>query len=160
MKSLWKMIFLSLIWCGFSNNFGLLNIVLAFLLSLLCCFLLRGEKDSHGRLMIGPLFLLLGFILIELFKSSLAVAWEVITPKPRSTPKIIDVPLACRNDVECTLLANLTSLVPGTLSIDLSEDKTHLFIHVMFAKNPQKVICYIKEKLEPKILKVFKNGNS
>lgn len=160
MRNRWMILFLTLIWCGFSNNFGMANFLFGVFVAFLCCALFpkRQTKDYHIRL--WPLICLLGLTILELIKSSLLVAWEVITPKHLSEPKILQIDLACRNDIERTFLANLISLTPGTLSIDLTENKTQLKIHVMFAAQPEKTVEFIKKNLEPKVMKVFKYANA
>lgn len=155
MKFFWMIVFLVLIWCGFSNDFGIANIVFGATIAAVCSWVLRSRQRDHYTVNIWPLLILLGFTAIELVKSSVLVAWEVLTPKLNSQPKIIDVPLSCRNDIECTWLANLISLTPGTLSIDLSDDKLLLKVHVMFAQDPDEAIDFIKKKLEPKVMRVF-----
>ncbi len=54
-----------------------------------------------------------------------------------SRPGIIGVPLSAQTDLEIMLVANLISLTPGTLSIDMSEDKK-LYVHVMFLDNVER----------------------
>ncbi|MEM9242488.1 MAG: Na+/H+ antiporter subunit E [Pseudomonadota bacterium] len=156
MRLWWKLIFLVLIWCGFSNNFGLANIGLGVIVSLVCVSILPSKQhDRPYKFKLLPLISLLGIIAVELIESSLLVAWDVITPKHLSEPKFILIDLACRNDVERTLLANIVSLTPGTLSVDLTDDKSKLKVHVMFAQQQQTVIAFIKQKIEPRVMRIF-----
>ncbi|WP_200852822.1 Na+/H+ antiporter subunit E, partial [Klebsiella pneumoniae] len=69
-------------------------------------------------------------------------------------PDIVYVPLDARSDLEITLLANMVSLTPGTLSLDVSEDRQYLIVHAMFAPEHQAVINDIKNGLEKRILEV------
>jgi multicomponent Na+:H+ antiporter subunit E len=48
----------------------------------------------------------------------------------------------------------LISLTPGTLSIDLSEDRKTLFVHVMFLDDVETARDDIKIGLERRILEV------
>jgi multicomponent Na+:H+ antiporter subunit E len=73
----------------------------------------------------------LGFYLAEVVVSSIRVAGHVISPRFRMVPGIIAVPLDAETDTEITVLANLVSLTPGTLSMDVSPDRKTLFVHVM-----------------------------
>lgn len=155
MKKFWMVAFLTLIWCSFSNHFALPNILLGVLVSLLVCNLVPSRGASY-HIRLWPLCHLLLFILYELLISSVIVAWDVVTPRHRSDPIVIEVELACQHDTERTLLANLLSLTPGTLSIDLSEDKSKLKVHVMFGSSPGGVVDFIQKRLEPKVLKVFR----
>jgi multicomponent Na+:H+ antiporter subunit E len=70
----------------------------------------------------------------ELIFASLEIAWEVITPKPRMESGLIAIPLDAKTDLEITILASLISLTPGTLSLDVSEDREILYIHAVYIK--------------------------
>ena len=98
--------------------------------------------------------LLLNF-LYELVKANLEVAYEVITPRLNVTPGIIMVPLDVKSDIGITVLANMISLTPGTLSIDVSNDKKVLFVHAMYLKDREKFIRGIKDGFERRILEVL-----
>lgn len=94
------------------------------------------------------------YFLKELAVSNLKVLWDVITPKHINRPGIIGVPLAAKTDLEIFLVANLLSLTPGTLSVDLSEDRQTLFVHVMFLDDVETTRSAIKSGLERRVLEV------
>ncbi|MCF8093419.1 MAG: Na+/H+ antiporter subunit E [Desulfotignum sp.] len=100
---------------------------------------------------------LAAYFFMELVISSLQVAWDVITPKHINRPGIIGVPLTARTDLEIFLVANLLSLTPGTLSVDLSEDKKTLYVHVMFLEDIDTTRKEIKNGLERRILEVMRS---
>jgi len=100
---------------------------------------------------------LAAFFVWELVMSTLQVGWDVITPRHINRPGIIGVPLTARTDLEIFLVANLLSLTPGTLSVDLSEDKTTLYVHVMFLEDIDKTRADIKNGLERRILEVMRS---
>jgi len=95
------------------------------------------------------------YFLKELLVSNLRVLWDVITPRHISRPGIIGVPLSARTDLEIFMVANLLSLTPGTLSVDLSEDRKILFVHVMFLEDAQAAKAGIKNGLEKRVLEVM-----
>jgi multicomponent Na+:H+ antiporter subunit E len=66
------------------------------------------------------------------------------------------VPLSARTDLEIFLVSNLLSLTPGTLSVDLSEDRHTLFVHVMFLEDVDKTRHEIKNGLEKRVLEVMR----
>ncbi len=154
MNRVWMIIFLLIIWCGFSNNFSLANLILGLCIATMCNFLVVRQIAS-SRINMIRLLKLIGYMLWQLIKSSIEVAWDVITPTHLHQPELIEIPLACTTDIEKTLLANLLSLTPGTLSIDLNKQNNHLIIHAMFAQDKQKIIDFVKNNLEAKLLKVF-----
>jgi len=84
------------------------------------------------------------------------VLWDVITPQHISRPGIIGLPLDARTDAEIMLVANLISLTPGTLSLDLSDDKRVLYVHVMFLDDIDATRQQIKRGLEKRVLGVMR----
>jgi len=96
------------------------------------------------------------FFCKELLVSNLRVLWDVITPRHISRPGIIGIPLDAKTDVEIMLVANLISLTPGTLSLDLSADRKVLYIHVMFLDDIDQTRQQIKQGLERRVLEVMR----
>jgi multicomponent Na+:H+ antiporter subunit E len=99
---------------------------------------------------------LAAYFLWELVISSLRVLLDVITPRHINRPGIIGVPLIAQTDLEIFVVASLISLTPGTLSVDLSEDRKTLFVHVMFLDDVEKARKEIKNGLERRILEVMR----
>jgi len=91
----------------------------------------------------------------ELFVSSFRVAWDVVTPRHRARPGILAVPLDAREGGEITLLANFISLTPGSLSLDVSADRSVLFVHMMFIDDPETERAAIRA-LEQRVLKIWR----
>ena len=87
----------------------------------------------------------------RLVLANLRVAHDVITPRLYARPAIIAVPLEARTDLEITLLANLISLTPGSLSLDVSPDKSCMFVHGMFVDDPEAFRREIKDGFERRI---------
>lgn len=97
------------------------------------------------------------YFLFELFVSSVRVAIDVLRPgyHAKIEPGIVGVPLSVETDVEIALLANVISLTPGTLSLDVSDDKRVLYIHTMYdGSDPDLVRRQIKMGLERRVLGV------
>lgn len=96
------------------------------------------------------------YFLWELVISSLQVAWDVLTPMHRSRPGIIAVPIDAKSDLEITVLANLVSLTPGTLSLDISSDRKTLYVHAMFVDDPNAIRQVIKTGMERRVLEALR----
>lgn len=94
---------------------------------------------------------LVWLFLYELVLSALRVARDVLTPKMRFRPGIIGVPLTVEDDVQITLLANLITLTPGTMSVDVSTDKTTLYVHAMHGDDPDGLIHDLRQGFERQI---------
>ena len=87
----------------------------------------------------------------ELVRSGLRVAWVVMQPKPRVRPGILALPIDVRSEVELTVLASLLTLTPGTLSLDVSEDRRRLFIHVFDVDDPEALRDEIEERFARRV---------
>jgi multicomponent Na+:H+ antiporter subunit E len=92
----------------------------------------------------------------ELILSALRVAWLVLQPKLKLRPAIIAYPLTVTSDAQITLLANLITLTPGTLSVDVSEDRKTLYIHAIDVASKEALIGDIAAGFETKILGVLR----
>ena len=92
----------------------------------------------------------------ELIVANLKVAFDIITPKDYMRPGIVAVPLDAETDMEITLLANLITLTPGTLSLDVSTDKKVLYIHTLYLDDTEKFRSEIKNGMEKRLLEVLR----
>jgi multicomponent Na+:H+ antiporter subunit E len=77
----------------------------------------------------------LGYFLVQLVKSNIQVAWEVITPGSNVNRAIIAVPLHVATDGLVTLVGNTITLTPGTLTVDVrgggAGEPPVLYVHVL-----------------------------
>lgn len=96
---------------------------------------------------------LIGFFIYELIHSSARVMWDIVTPTHKSNPGFIAMPLDAKTDAEIFFTANLISLTPGTLSMDISHDRRTLYIHAMFIDAT--TVASLKY-FESKVLGVFR----
>ena len=80
-------------------------------------------------------FWLLFFFMKEVMIANLKIAYDIITPHLIITPVVIALPLDVKTDEDITLLSILISLTPGTLSLDVSEDRKVLYVHALYLKN-------------------------
>jgi multicomponent Na+:H+ antiporter subunit E len=71
-------------------------------------------------------------------------------------PGIIAFPLTVTRDAEITVLANLITLTPGTLSVDVSEDRRILYVHAIDASNKDALIREIARGFETKVKEAFR----
>jgi len=96
------------------------------------------------------------FFTRELLVSTWRVAQDVVKPLPLMRPGVVGIPLDAKTDLEITMLANIISLTPGTLSLDVSEDRKTLYIHAMYVVNPDDLRKEIKDGLERRLLELLR----
>lgn len=100
--------------------------------------------------------LLIALFVKELIFSALRVAWLVVQPQLKLRPAIIAYPLTVTSDAQITLLANMITLTPGTLSVDVSDDRKTLYIHAIDMASKEALIGNIAGGFETRILAVLR----
>lgn len=78
-----------------------------------------------------------GWFLWQLVLSNVQVTWDVVTPRSRLRPGVVALPLRCRTDVEVTLLSNLITLTPGTLTLAIRKEPSTMYVHGMYAADAE-----------------------
>ncbi|MEM7296351.1 MAG: Na+/H+ antiporter subunit E [Pseudomonadota bacterium] len=91
---------------------------------------------------------LIAMFLYELMASSIHVLWDIVTPRHRANPAIIKMPLDVKTDAGILLVTNLISLTPGTLCLDVIDDRRTLVLHAMFADDPAALCASLKNGME------------
>ena len=150
-------ILLALVWTAITGSFSLANMVLGFLLGSFALYLIREQVGSLGYFRRGvKIFSLAVLFLYELVLSASRVAKLVLSPKMHLKPGIFSYPLTVDRDFEITLRANLITLTPGTLSVDVSEDRKTLFVHALDCSDVEALRSDIAEGFERKIMEAFR----
>ncbi len=98
------------------------------------------------------------FFLKELVVANLKIAYDILTPHYYMRPTVIALPLKARSNLEIMLLANIISLTPGTLSLDVGKNRKMLYVHTLYIKHNdiEKVKRHIKHGFERRILELTK----
>ncbi|MBY8918094.1 Na+/H+ antiporter subunit E [Nitratireductor rhodophyticola] len=150
-------IILALIWTAVSGSFTLPNFIFGFLLGAAALYLIREQVGSLGYFARSMRVVSLALLfLYELVLSAWRVALLVLSPKMDLKPGIFAYPLKVDRDFEITLLANLITLTPGTLSVDVSEDRRFLYVHAIDCSDPEELRRDIAEGFERKIMEAFR----
>jgi multicomponent Na+:H+ antiporter subunit E len=152
-------ILLGLAWALASGRFSLANFCLGFVLGYFFLWLTRRDPTATRYFHRVPQ--ILQFIVIyvwDLIRANLRVAHDVITPRHHMRPGVIGIPLDVQSDAEITMLANLLTLTPGSLALDVSPDRKILYIHAMYIDegNVEKLRREIKTNLEKRVLQVLR----
>ncbi|MCT7662791.1 Na+/H+ antiporter subunit E [Shinella kummerowiae] len=147
----------TVVWLAVSGSFTIPNLLLGAVAGALSLALIRGHIQPDGR-RIRPLKVLSLLMLFfkELALSAWKVAMLVASPRMVLRPGIFAFPLTVDRDFEITLLANLITLTPGTLSVDVSEDRKVLYVHAIDCSDPVGARRDIANGFEKKILEAFR----
>ncbi len=157
MTSLLANLLLALVWGAMTADFSLANLAVGFCLSFVALYASqRVLGPSRYVLRVGRVIAFLGFYLWELIMSNVRVAIDVVTPRTRARPGVVAVPLDARTDAEITLLANLITMTPGSLTLDVSDDRKVLYVHSMFVEDPDAVRRRLKGSFERRVLEILR----
>ena len=88
---------------------------------------------------------------VQLVKSNIKIAIDILRPKTNLSPGFININTSIRSDLGLLLFSNLISMTPGSLSIDISEDKKNMLIHILHTEekeNTLNVIATIEQKIK------------
>lgn len=157
MRGLFWNLLLATCWVFLTGSFAALNYAFGFFIAYCVIALIHRHVPSlRGYPQRLPRFIgFIGYFIRELVVSNIKVAADIITPPWHMKPGVVAYTLSTRNDVETTLLSNFISLTPGTLVLDISEDKSTLFVHSMFL-NDESEVHHDLQQLEQRLLKVIR----
>lgn len=96
----------------------------------------------------------IGLYVWELLLASLVIAREVITPRLGASPGIVGVPVRGRSPLQVTMLANLISLTPGTLTIDVAPDRDVIYVHGLHVDDAERLRARV-QALERRMLEAL-----
>lgn len=157
MNKLLLNILLALAWMFLNGDLEFLNFIEGFIISFIIIWIsTHATKSADYISRIPKLFGFIIYFIYEIIIANLKVAYDIITPKHIMKPAIIAVPTDAKTDAEITILANLITLTPGTLSLDVSTDKKIIYVHSLYTTNTDEFISEIKNGLEKKLLEVMR----
>ena len=153
---LWNLL-LAMAWAFATGQLTASNMLIGFALGYGVLYFLQRE-GQHGDyfLRVARVVKFVFFYLGQLVKSNLRVAYDVATPRYHMRPGIIAVPLSVETDAEITLLANLITLTPGSLSLDVSSDRKTLYVHLMYIDEDYEMARREIKGLEARVLELLR----
>lgn len=158
MRTLLSNLLLAWVWASLTARYSLANLLIGFLLgyAVLWAATPKSMRSPYfGKLMVFIRFS--AFYVRELLLATLRVARDVVTPTYHMRPVVIRLPLDVTSVGEISLLANLISLTPGSLVLDITADRSTLYVHSMFGgEDVEALRRYFKDSLERRVLELMR----
>jgi multicomponent Na+:H+ antiporter subunit E len=151
-------ILLALAWTALQGDFSLLNLIAGYAVGyLILVALVKGGVLAPSSYVSKVYFAigLVAFFLWELVLANIRLALDVATPRFQMTPGILAVPLDATHDSEILLLAMLINLTPGSVALDVSEDRKVMYVHVMYMSSADAARAEIKTGFERRVLQLL-----
>ena len=145
---LWVLLFGEL---GVANVVGGLAVAVA-------VFVLFPRRSAPARHRISPwgCGLLVVDLAAQLVVSSVQVARAVLRPTPaRLATMVVRVPLRTDSELVATVVADLITLTPGTLTLDVRSDPPRLLVHALGESDPAAVVVSVRQ-LEDRVLRAVR----
>ncbi|KGX93547.1 cation:proton antiporter [Pontibacillus halophilus JSM 076056 = DSM 19796] len=146
---------IAFMWTFLTESYSLSSFIVGYFIGVLLLFVLRRFiPDEFYMKRVVSIIKLIFLFIKELLLSNISILKYVYKPKLDVDPGIFAVPLDVKSNWEITLLANLITLTPGTLSIAVSNDHSTIYVHAMNIEDVEEDIRSIKETFEKAIKEV------
>lgn len=132
----WTLVWLTVVWVALWGDLSLFNLVSGLLVALLVC-LVFPLPPLRMHLRIRPLrlaWLVLRF-LADVVMASIQVTWTTLRFDRQPRNAVIEVGLRTPSDFVLTMVAEMSSLVPGSLVVEARRSTHTLFLHVLEARD-------------------------
>lgn len=153
-------ILLALAWAALNGELSFGNLLEGYLLGYVILALLArgGVMPRNFASRMTSALKLAGFFAWQIILANIRVAADVIRPETGIRPAVIALPLDITSDGEILLLSALINITPGSVTIDLSNDRKTLYVHVMHMETPEESRREIKDGFERRVKRLFEPG--
>jgi multicomponent Na+:H+ antiporter subunit E len=150
-------ILLALAWAALQGEITLANLLVGYVIGYLILALLAKGGVLPATLASRTVRAagLAGFFVRELVVANLRVASDVLGSSARIRPAVVAIPLDVTSDGEILLLSMLINITPGSVTIDLSDDRRTLYVHVMHMRSAEESRRDIKDGFERRVKLLF-----
>lgn len=150
-------ILLALAWAALQGEITLANMLVGLVLGSTILMLLSKGGVMPATMTTRTVYAieLAAFFLWELVIANVRVASDVLRPRTAIRPAVLAIPLDVTSDAEILLLSMLINITPGSVTVDLSEDRRTLYVHVMHMDSPEASRREIKDGFERRVRRLF-----
>jgi multicomponent K+:H+ antiporter subunit E len=148
---------LIIVWLLLNNTIAAGHIVLGTILAILIPWFSASFWEEKVCAKNPIVFLkFVAVVMYDIIIANITVAKQVLGSNNELKPTLFNLPITIEHPLGISILASTISLTPGTVSCDLSEDKTYLVIHGLSVENVEEEVETILNRYEKPLLEVFK----
>lgn len=150
-------ILLALAWTALQGALSLANLAVGYLLGYIVLQVLTRGGVLPRRYLgkVGTFLGLFAFLVYELILANMRLAADVVRPTRTVRPAVVRVPLDVTSDAEILMLSALVNLTPGSIVLDVTEDRKTMYVHVMHIESPEQARDEMKTGFEQRVLRLF-----
>jgi multicomponent Na+:H+ antiporter subunit E len=151
-------ILLAIAWAALMGSFEPQQLLFGFVLGYLVMWLVSrmGRPSRYFKQLPLGIELLL-FFLFDVLRANVRMAVTILSPRMRLRPAVVAVPLILKSEAAMILLANMLTLTPGTLSLDVSTDRQMLYVHTVWLDDTDEFRRQVVEGYEKRIKELFES---
>lgn len=143
-------------WPVLNQSWSAGQLLLGAVLALAIPSLTRHLRESRPTLhRPGAILKLLAVFLYDIVVANIDVAKRILGPEAKIHPRFIWVPLELKDPHGIVTLACIISMTPGSLSAELSEDRSYLLVHLLSENDELGAIAQIKARYELPLIAIF-----
>lgn len=148
-------ILLAFIWVLTTGTITQENFLFGYLISFGVLWIITPNRRKNNYFTFIPKIIsFILFVIYQIIKSNIETFIQSLYSKSKLSPAIIKVPLDVKTDGEITFFSHLVNITPGTLVIDISDDKNVLYLHVVHCEDKEAYVKQLKEVFEKRILEL------
>lgn len=144
------------VWMLLQETLAWHNFVVGFLVGMVVLnFAVRRMDHPYYMHRVAAFVKLVFMFAVEVVRSGLRVMYLILHPNLPISPGLVAVPLDVTSDEAITMLAGMITMAPGSISVELSNDRKYLYVHALEADDPHKAASFFKNAFERHIKEVL-----
>lgn len=152
MKILWVLA-LAIAWTAMVGELSVFTLGVGAILGFIV-LMMRRQIENRVLIRIWRIVLYFLYFLWKFLLSVIRVSMDILTPNESLRTGVVAIPLDVKGDFGITLLANSLTLTPGSVTMDISDDRTVLYLHTMHLTTVEEVRRDVKEGFERRIIEI------
>jgi multicomponent K+:H+ antiporter subunit E len=98
---------------------------------------------------------LLAVFIGDIIIANIEVARRILGPESAIRPRFVWVPLRIANPQGIAVFASMITMTPGTLSVDVSEDRRWLLVHAFNVDDEAALVKEVQQRYERPLMEIF-----
>lgn len=147
---------IAVVWLAANQSVSVGHLLIALALAVGVPLATLPFRDRRARIRNWGTALRLGLtVLWDIVLSNIQLARLILGPEARLKPTFVWIPLDAKDEHAIIALAGIITMTPGTLSCDVSDDRSHLLVHAFNADDPAELAAGIKARYEQPLREIF-----
>lgn len=147
---------LFVVWLLLVGSLAPAQVLLAVALALIVPRFTERGQPARPRLKKPGTIARLGLVVLwDIVRSNVEVARRILGSPAKLTPGFVWVPLDLRTSHGILTLAGIITMTPGTLTVDLSDDRRFLLVHALHVDDKAALVAQIKARYEQPLREIF-----